>query len=118
MNVKSIKSSVLAVMSAAVGLIVSTTAFAAERPELRAYPFKTSVTVATGATLPDALFAGCTALDESDWSQVATFGQAALAGIPTTTISLNSLAALGAYALAADATQPSCFARIRFSFNW
>ena len=61
-----------------------------------------SVTVATGATLPDALFAGCTALDESDWSQVATFGQAALAGIPATTISLNSSAALGAYALAAD----------------
>ena len=44
MNVKSIKSSVLAVMSAAAGVIVSTTAFAAERPELRAYPFKTSVT--------------------------------------------------------------------------
>ena len=44
MNVKSIKSSVLAVMSAAAGVIVSTTAFAAERPELLAYPFKTSVT--------------------------------------------------------------------------
>ena len=39
MNVKSIKSSVLAVMSAAAGVIVSTTAFAAERPELLAYPF-------------------------------------------------------------------------------
>ena len=61
-----------------------------------------SVTVATGATLPDALFAGCTALDESDWSQVATFGQASLAGIPVTAISLNSAATLGAYALAAD----------------
>ena len=44
MNVKSIKSSVIAVMSAAAGVIVSTTAFAVERPELRAYPFKTSVT--------------------------------------------------------------------------
>lgn len=44
MNVKSIKSSVIAVMSAAAGVIVSTTAFAAERPELRAYPYKTSVT--------------------------------------------------------------------------
>ena len=44
MNVKSIKSSVLAVMSAAAGVIVSTTALAAERPELLAYPFKTSVT--------------------------------------------------------------------------
>ena len=61
-----------------------------------------SVTVAAGATLPDALFAGCTALDESDWSQVATFGQASLAGIPVTAISLNSAATLGAYALAAD----------------
>ena len=44
MNLKSIKSSVLAVMSAAAGVIVSTTALAAERPELLAYPFKTSVT--------------------------------------------------------------------------
>lgn len=44
MNVKSIKSSVIAVMSAAAGVIVSTTAFAVERPELRAYPYKTSVT--------------------------------------------------------------------------
>ena len=61
-----------------------------------------SVTVATGATLPDAVFAGCTALAVSDWSQVATFGQASLAGIPVTAISLNSSATLGAYALAAD----------------
>ena len=61
-----------------------------------------SVTVATSATLPDAVFAGCTALAVSDWSGVTSFGQAALAGIPATTISLNSLAALGAYALAAD----------------
>lgn len=44
MNVKSIKLSVFAVMSAAAGVIVSTTAFAVERPELRAYPYKTSVT--------------------------------------------------------------------------
>ena len=54
------------------------------------------------STLPDGVFAGCTALVESDWSQVATFGQAALAGIPATTISLNSSATLSAYALAAD----------------
>lgn len=54
-------------------------------------------------TLPKAVFAGCSALDESDWSQVATFGQASLAGIPATAISLNSSATLAGYALAADA---------------
>ena len=62
----------------------------------------TGVTVATSATLPAAVFAGCTALDEGDWSGVATFGQAALAGIPATAITLDPSATLAAYALAAD----------------
>ncbi|MBQ6010429.1 MAG: leucine-rich repeat domain-containing protein [Kiritimatiellae bacterium] len=62
----------------------------------------TAVTVTAGATLPDALFAGCTALDVGDWSGVAAFGQAALAEIPATTLTLSSSATLGAYALAAD----------------
>ena len=57
---------------------------------------------ATGATLPAAVFAGCTALDVSDWSGVATFGQASLAGIPATMLALDPDATLGAYALAAD----------------
>ena len=61
-----------------------------------------SVTVATGATLPDAVFAGCTALDESDWSGVTSFGQAALAGIPATALTLNTSATIADYALAAD----------------
>ena len=63
----------------------------------------TAATVATDATLPAATFAGCTALDVSDWSGVSAFGQAALAGIPATTLKLSSSAALGAYAFAADA---------------
>ena len=61
-----------------------------------------SVTVATGATLPDAVFAGCTALAVSDWSGVTSFGQAALAGIPATALTLNASATLADYALAAD----------------
>ena len=48
-------------------------------------------------------FAGCTALAVSDWSDVSEFGQAALAGIPATTLTLSSSATLGAYAFAADA---------------
>lgn len=62
----------------------------------------TTATVAAGTTLPDALFAGCTALNEGDWSGVVAFGQAALAGIPATTLTLSDSATLGAYALAAD----------------
>ena len=62
----------------------------------------TAATVAADATLPDALFAGCTALDVGDWSGVAAFGQATLAGIPAKTLTLSSSATLGAYALAAD----------------
>ena len=62
----------------------------------------TTATVASGATLPDALFAGCTALNVGDWSGVTSFGQAALAGIPATTLTLSDSASLGAYALAAD----------------
>lgn len=62
----------------------------------------TAATVASGATLPDALFAGCTALNVGDWSGVVAFGQAALAGIPAKTLTLSSSATLGAYALAAD----------------
>ena len=62
----------------------------------------TAATVASGATLPDALFAGCTALNVGDWSGVVAFGQAALAGIPATTLTLSTSATLGAYALAAD----------------
>ena len=62
----------------------------------------TTATVAAGATLPDAVFAGCTALAVSDWSGVTSFGQAALAGIPVTTLTLNSTVTLGAYTLAAD----------------
>jgi len=54
------------------------------------------------AALPDAVFAGCSSLSVSDWSSVTTFGQAALAGIPATAISLNPSATLAAYALAAD----------------
>ena len=61
-----------------------------------------SVTVATGATLPDAVFAGCTALAVSDWSGVTSFGQAALAGIPATALTLNTSATMADYALAAD----------------
>ena len=61
-----------------------------------------SVTVATGATLPDAVFAGCTALAVSDWSGVTSFGQAALAGIPATALTLNASATIADYALAAD----------------
>lgn len=63
----------------------------------------TAVTVATSATLPAAVFAGCTALAVSDWSDVSEFGQAALSGIPATTLTLSSSATLGAYAFAADA---------------
>ena len=62
----------------------------------------TAATVATDATLPAATFAGCTALDVSDWSGVSAFGQAALAGIPATTLTFSSSATLGAYACAAD----------------
>jgi len=62
----------------------------------------TTATVAAGATLPDAVFAGCTALAVSDWSGVTSFGQAALAGIPATTLTLSDSASLGAYALAAE----------------
>lgn len=62
----------------------------------------TAATVATDATLPAATFAGCTALDVSDWSDVGEFGQAALAGIPATTLTFSSSATLGAYACAAD----------------
>ena len=62
----------------------------------------TAVTVATGATLPAATFAGCTTLAVSDWSDVGEFGQAALAGIPATTLTLSSSANLDAYACAAD----------------
>ena len=51
--------------------------------------------------LPDAVFAGCSSLAVSDWSGVTAFGQAALAGIPATTITLNPSATLDAYALAA-----------------
>ena len=61
-----------------------------------------SVTVATGATLPDAVFAGCTALAVSDWSGVTSFGQTALAGIPATALTLNASATIADYALAAD----------------
>ena len=52
--------------------------------------------------LPDAVFAGCSSLAVSDWSGVTTFGQAALAGIPATAITLDPSATLAAYALAAD----------------
>ncbi|MBQ6340903.1 MAG: leucine-rich repeat domain-containing protein [Kiritimatiellae bacterium] len=61
----------------------------------------TAATIAAGATLPDALFAGCTALNVGDWSGVTAFGQAALAEIPATTLTFSSSATLGAYALAA-----------------
>lgn len=62
----------------------------------------TAVTVASGASLPAATFAGCTVLNVGDWSGVSAFGQAALAGIPATTLTLSSSATLGAYAFAAD----------------
>ena len=61
-----------------------------------------AATVASGASLPAATFAGCTALNVGDWSDVGAFGQAALAGIPATTLTLSSSATLGAYAFAAD----------------
>ncbi len=70
MDIKTIKTSVFAMMSVAASAIVSNAAFAAERPELAAYPYKTAVT-------------------EGD----------------------------GAY-VAADGSQTSCFARLRFSLNW
>ena len=54
------------------------------------------------STLPDGVFAGCTALAVSDWSGVTSFGQAALAGIPATALTLNASATLADYALAAD----------------
>ena len=63
----------------------------------------TSATVASGATLPAAVFAGCTSLAVSDWSGVSEFGQASLAGIPATSLTISAGAAVGAYAFAADA---------------
>ena len=62
----------------------------------------TTVTVAANTTLPDAVFAGCTALNVGDWSGVVTFGQTALAGIPVTTLTISPSASLGPYALAAE----------------
>lgn len=53
--------------------------------------------------LPAALFAGCTALDVADWSGVSTFGQASLAGIPATELSISTSAEVGEYAFAAAA---------------
>ncbi len=62
----------------------------------------TSATVASGATLPAAVFAGCTSLVVSDWSGISEFGQASLAGIPATALTISADAAVGAYAFAAD----------------
>lgn len=62
----------------------------------------TSATVASGATLPVAVFAGCTSLAVSDWSGVSEFGQASLAGIPATSLTISDDASVGAYAFAAD----------------
>jgi len=55
-----------------------------------------------GDTLPDALFAGCSALARQDWSGVAAFGQASLAGIPAATLALDPEATFADYALAAE----------------
>lgn len=63
----------------------------------------TSATVASGATLPAAVFAGCTSLAVSDWSGISEFGQASLAGIPATELTISDDASVGAYAFAADA---------------
>ena len=63
----------------------------------------TTATVASSATLPAAVFAGCTSLAVSDWSGVSEFGQASLAGIPATSLTISAGAAVGAYAFAADA---------------
>ena len=54
------------------------------------------------AAIPAAAFAGCTALGVSDFSGVATFGKAALAGIPATTLTLADDATIGKYAFAAN----------------
>ena len=61
-----------------------------------------SAAVAKNDVLPAALFAGCTALDVADWSSVAVFGQASLAGIPATSLTLSSAAEVGVYAFAAN----------------
>ena len=63
----------------------------------------TDVAAATQTALPAAVFAGCTTLDAGDWSGIGEFGQAALAGIPATTLTVSPSATLGAYAFAADA---------------
>ena len=57
----------------------------------------TAATVASGATLPDALFAGCTALNVSDWSGVVAFGQAALAAREATVLTTLSNSSLPAF---------------------
>ncbi len=57
-----------------------------------------------GTDLPAAAFAGCTALDQSDWTGVTGFGQASLAGIPAKSLTVASTATLGDYAFAADET--------------
>lgn len=58
-------------------------------------------TAKAGAVLPAALFFGCTSLG-FDPSGCTSIGQAALAGVPYTTLTLPSSAALGTYAFAAD----------------
>lgn len=55
----------------------------------------------TPATLPDALCAGCTALDFPGL-EGKTLGAAALAGIPTAAFSVDSATVLGDYSLAAS----------------
>lgn len=61
-----------------------------------------SATVAASTTLPAATFAGCTALAQADWSDVSEFGQASLAGIPASSLTVSGSAAVGAYAFAAN----------------
>lgn len=56
----------------------------------------------TPSVLPDALCAGCTALD-FDPSDCTALGQAALAGVPYDTIYLSATTKLSDYAFAADA---------------
>lgn len=77
-----------------------------------------SAAVAKNDVLPAALFAGCTALDVADWSSVAVFGQASLAGIPATSLTLSSAAEVGVYAFAAnEATLATTLSALPVSYD-
>ena len=77
-----------------------------------------SAAVAENDVLPAALFAGCTALDVADWSSVAVFGQASLAGIPADALTISSSAEVGACAFAAnEATAATTLSALPASYD-